>query len=127
MRRLISISLLLLFSLSLVSPLFAMSTADANIPACCRRDGQHHCIMLAAIAQHSTQEASASLQGRCPYDIAVHTAMNLPFVPDEIGAAISTRIVYTSANFTQAEAPVCISFNRSHQKRGPPSLFPSQS
>lgn len=71
MRRLLAISLLLLLGFPLVSPLFAL-TADAemNLPACCRRNGAHHCRMGAAerdgLAEHSGAKAPA-MGGRCPY------------------------------------------------------------
>lgn len=47
MRRLLSILLLAAFALPLVAPLLALAQdPDANLPACCRRHGQHHCLML---------------------------------------------------------------------------------
>lgn len=44
MRRVLASVLLLLFSLALASPLFA-SDPESNLPACCRRNGKHHCNM----------------------------------------------------------------------------------
>jgi hypothetical protein len=129
-RRFISISLLLLFTLPLVSPLFAASTADASVPVCCRRDGRHHC-MLSLAAPHSssgdTGTRIASLHERCPYNLTAPLAINLSFVPDEILTTISAGSVGTSA--CPAETEVCVRscFNRSHQKRGPPSLLLSRS
>jgi hypothetical protein len=47
LRRLLSVLLLAVFGLPVVSPFFAMSTTDvARLPACCRREGKHHCTML---------------------------------------------------------------------------------
>lgn len=45
LRRAISSSLLLIFSLTLLSPLLAAFTPaeESNLPACCRRDGKHQC------------------------------------------------------------------------------------
>lgn len=49
-RRCISMLLLLLFGLPFVSSLVAASglTPDAGVPACCRRNGVHHCTMSMA-------------------------------------------------------------------------------
>jgi hypothetical protein len=120
-RRTLSISLLLLFMLPLVSPLFAASAADANVPVCCRRNGEHHCIM-AKIAQRSAGEPkAASIQARCPYNLAAPAAVNLPFVPDEIRTAIFADAIGDPARSTQSQVRIRIPFDRSHQKRGPPS------
>ncbi|MDW5264282.1 MULTISPECIES: hypothetical protein [Acidobacteriaceae] len=131
MRRVLSISLLLLFMLPLVSPLFAASTADANVPVCCRRNGKHHCMMAAAIAQRSSSDTgkaeTASVQESCPYSAAVPAVVNLPFNPDEIQTAVSAVTISSSAHPTQIEVSPRVSIDRSHQKRGPPSLRLSRS
>ena len=130
MRRFISISLLLLFTLPLVSPLFAASTADANVRACCRRNGKHHCAM-AATAQSPANSAAtanaASIHERCPCNPASSAAVNLPFVPNKTEASIYTGVLSQPAGHTQTESLFRISSGRSHQKRGPPSLFLSRS
>lgn len=130
MRRFLSISLLLLFTLPLVSPLFAASPTEANVPVCCRRNGKHHCTMLTA-AQHSSSGAgktkAASLRERCPYNPTSAAAINLPFVADEIQRAIYAAILSHPTCHAQTEALFRISFSRSHQKRGPPFLILSHS
>ena len=35
--------LLALFSFSLISPAVLASDADSKLPACCKRNGKHHC------------------------------------------------------------------------------------
>jgi hypothetical protein len=129
-RRIVSISLLLLFVLPLVSPLFAASTADVNVPACCRRSGKHHCTMV-TVAQRSSSDSgkpkTASFQESCPYNLVSLVAIKLPFAPDEIQTSIYAGTVSNSTHSTQAEARFSISFDRSHQKRGPPSLILSHS
>jgi hypothetical protein len=53
-RRLISITFLLLFSLPLISPVLAITAvSDANLPACCRWNGAHHCNMNMQQAESS--------------------------------------------------------------------------
>ena len=43
MRKLLSLAFLLLFSLPLISPLFALATPATRLPICCRNNGNHHC------------------------------------------------------------------------------------
>ena len=130
MRRFISISLLLLLMLPLASPLFAASTADAEIPVCCRRDGKHHC-MMAKVAKSLTGDSAkaetATLQERCPYNLATPAAVNLPFVPDEIQTRVFADTVSNPVCPAPTEAHRRIVFDRSHQKRGPPLLILSHS
>jgi hypothetical protein len=129
-RRFLSISLLLLITLPLVSPLFAASTAKADIPVCCRRDGKHHC-MMAKAARHSggdsAQTGTTSLRERCPYNFASPATVNLPFVPRESRNAIFSEIVTESTSFAFADSIRRTPSDRSHQKRGPPSLILSHS
>ncbi|HEV2710661.1 MAG TPA: hypothetical protein VGU67_10640 [Edaphobacter sp.] len=129
-RRILSISLLLLFMLPLVSPLFAASKADANVPVCCRRNGKHHCIM-AKIAQRSPGDAgetkAASIQARCPYNLTAPAAVNLPFAPDEVRTAIFADAISDPARSTQSKVRISIPLERSHRKRGPPSPILSRS
>ena len=125
MRRFLSISLLLLFSLPLVAPLFAASTADANIRACCRRNGKHHCAM-SATAQSAANDAAkltVSLRERCPYNLTSSIAAHLPFAPDEIQRTIYAGILSHPACHAQTKSLFRISSSRSHQKRGPPALI----
>lgn len=130
MRRFLSISLLLLFTLPLVSPLFAASTAEANIRACCRRNGKHHCAM-SAMEQSSTNDAAKAntgrLRERCPYSPASAAAINLPFVADSIQTAISADTPSHPTCHAQPVSLFRISCSHSHQKRGPPFLTLSHS
>jgi DNA-binding transcriptional LysR family regulator len=62
MRRLLASLLLVLISLSLVSPVLA-SAAKSDVPACCLRNGKHHCEMGAEISTHG----KPGLRARCPF------------------------------------------------------------
>lgn len=130
MRRFISISLLLLFTLPLVSPLFAAATVDANIPACCRRNGKHHCAMV-AFAQSSSGDAAkvktTNFQESCSYNFLSPAAINLPFVADKIQTTIFAGTLSQPASRPPTQALIRISFDDSHQKRGPPTLSLSRS
>lgn len=46
MRRWFASVLLLLTALLPLQPLIASAQADASLPACCRRNGAHHCMMM---------------------------------------------------------------------------------
>jgi len=68
LRRLLSIFLVAMFGLPLVSPLLALTAkSESNLPACCRRSGQHHCMMSAGerapLAKHAP---TAETQTFCP-------------------------------------------------------------
>ena len=128
MRRLISISLLLFFLMPIASPLFAANPAEANLPACCRRNGKHHCMMSLAMRSPSSRPFSrkpalrpANLQGKCPYaPFLTQAPAHLIFTHDEPGLTIYASILNHPACHAKTEARFRISFDRSHQKRGPP-------
>lgn len=52
-------------------PLFGAANSESSLPPCCRRDGKHHCAMMAAImnrqqrSQHSP--AFRSVPEQCPF------------------------------------------------------------
>jgi hypothetical protein len=62
MRRLLASLLLVIISLSLVSPVLA-SAAKSDLPACCLRNGKHHCEMGAEISSHG----KPGLRASCPF------------------------------------------------------------
>ncbi len=124
MRRLLALSLLLLFGFPLVSPLFALSAnSGSNLLVCCRRNGAHHC-------QGSMQRTNTSAQ----LDTISTTPAKCPFYP---GAAtlvrhndaklhtIATLLIEATHHSTikaPTYAPVRIVLDTAWQKRGPPSL-----
>ena len=128
MRRLISISLLLFFLMPIASPLFAANPAEANLPACCRRNGKHHCMMALAMRSPSSPPSSrkpalrpANLQEKCPFaPFLTQAPAHLIFTSDEPQAIFYAGIVSHPACHAQTEARLRISFDRSRQKRGPP-------
>ena len=132
-RRLLAIAIVLILGLPAVSPLFALTGAgDPNLPACCRRDGKHHCMgmaeMSSAIASTQTQASTATLTERCPFG-----SRSLPGTPHpdwtlRTSAAIFAGIVAHPSVSPQTESKRRISADRSRQKRGPPSngLVPTQ-
>ena len=116
-RRALAISLMVLFSLPLVSSLFG--TAEATVPVCCRRDGRHHCAMP---FEESEQGSGAhAVREKCPYTPAAPAVVLLPsFKPSPL-AMFFAGIAQHPAISPQTDAQRRISFDRTRQKRGPPA------
>jgi hypothetical protein len=64
-HRLWAMLLLGMFSFTLIGPALATSDSEADLPACCRRDGKHHCGMLESKAGAS-QAGPAWQSAKCP-------------------------------------------------------------
>jgi hypothetical protein len=135
LRKLLAIALLALLGQPFVQPLLARNaTNEANLPACCRGNGKHHCMMSMAerrqLASRDTQFKAPS--ERCPYRQAtavppLHGRSLLPPAGQAIFAGLSSH----PAVAVQTESKLRISRNGARQKRGPPNTFflqiPSQS
>jgi hypothetical protein len=123
-RQAWSILLLVVFGTSLIGPaLFA--DGDPNLPACCRRDGKHHCAMLDSTGQESPAgPAIQSARMKCPVfpKVGPVSAYSKAF---GLGTseAIFASIVRHPAVQPQIEALYRVSFSRASQKRGPPDLL----
>ena len=124
MRRLIALALLCLSGFgSITSTLFAET--GWQLPACCRKSGKHHCAMqmpteVGGISQRSQLQALAPKCG-CP--IPESTAALYAHAGTLSAARVYYGLVLSHpAVPTQTEALRRISFTRSGQKRGPPTL-----
>ena len=124
-RRLISILLLACFGLPLTLSMLAMGqNREAGIPACCRRDGKHHCMM--SMAERGTlasdnPQFKAPAQ-RCPYcPRSVAPAQPNLFAAPTRADAIYRNVVSHPTGVAQTESRRRISLDRSRQKRGPPA------
>jgi len=123
MRRLLSIFLLAVFGLPLVLPLFALGQdADAGLPACCRRNGKHHCMMSmgerSQLASHD-QQFRGPVE-KCPYCPASLVASHPNPLAAPTAQAIFAQIVSQPTSAAQPESKWRIARDRSRQKRGPP-------
>lgn len=120
MRRVSALLLIALFSFSLISPALFASNADANLPACCRREGKHHCAMIAVASNSSSGPALQAT--RCPffpkafaaYRTAGLGAISLTLLPTLVSQSPSDRLT---------ESLCRSSYSRAGQKRGPPSFL----
>jgi hypothetical protein len=122
-RRLLALSLLLLFSFPLVSPLLALSTgSDANLPACCRRNGAHHCQMKVQRPDTSAHQVTVStLSTKCPFYPKPATLVR----HQDARLHASSRLLAESVNHSTVKAPSCtpvrVALDAAWQKRGPPT------
>jgi hypothetical protein len=122
MRRAVAISLMMLFSWTLIAPFFVRD-ADANLPACCRRSGRHHCAMRMMGELAGNQRGFTTVVEKCPYCPLSVSPINSPTYKAETAGAFYAEFVSHPALAPQTEAHYRISFLRNHQKRGPPTLL----
>jgi hypothetical protein len=122
-RRLIGITLLLLFSSPLMSPLLALTASTtANLPACCRRNGAHHCMMNTQQTESSSSSINVStIPQKCPAYPAAVTQIQHGDLSSHTASLIYAEIVSHPSVRTQTEARARVALDRSRQKRGPPS------
>lgn len=130
LRRLLSMLLLAVFGLAFVAPLMATAqTANGALPACCRRNGAHHCAMSMAERSQMVEDEGTRLRWkapleRCPYcpasTVEPHAKQTL-IVP--VPTSMLTAMLCYSAGVVQTESKRRISLDRSRQKRGPPFSF----
>lgn len=114
----LAISLLMLFGLPFVLPLFGASAVEATLPACCRRNGKHHCMMYMAWSQ---DRAFRTIREKCPYSIAPPAVLVVRSFAPSTAASVFAGITRHPAAIPQVEAQLRVSFDRARQKRGPPS------
>ena len=120
MRRAIAISLMMLFSWTLIAPLVAVD-ADANLPACCRGKGKCHCRMYKRGERNSHQKGFAAVAAKCPCSPASACAVHSSTYKPEAAGAFYSETVFRSARAPRTEAHSRITFLGSHPKRGPPA------
>lgn len=125
MRRAWAAILVVLFSFPLIAPAFASGTDDSQLPACCRRNGRHHCAMeMAEVAQGNIPAGLATVSEKCPYAPFARGPLMLPhsFTPSArrgiAGPAQGPALLIRAA-----EAGYRISADRTRHKRGPPQLL----
>jgi hypothetical protein len=111
--------------LAVIAPLFLVSapfnaSPESKLPACCRRDGRHHCAMMAAALETSSEIQVKALPPVCPFRsqaiLVPHGAAYLPQASPAHFAGFQSH----PAIHAQTQASLRISATRSHQKRGPP-------
>ena len=125
LRKLLSILLLVAFWLPLAIPLLATGgDSMANVPACCRKNGTHHCIMSLSEKQRTSQDETYLIAPRdkCPYcPGAIPANQQTPYVTAK-ATSLKVSVAAHPSGVAQTESKRRISLDRSRQKRGPPVL-----
>jgi hypothetical protein len=124
MRRLLSFALLLVFGLPVVAPaLGPTAEAQMNLPACCRRDGAHHCTktpeQLAAML-HGDQ--FNTVQSKCPCCPSAPINLHQQAMSLHTPAVHLTGFDSVTAKCRQAEASARVALAGARHKRGPPTV-----
>jgi hypothetical protein len=103
----------------MVAPALA---SNSGVPACCRRNGKHHCGMLQAEKlQAATQDVRATAPiERCPFQQKSLALAHHDLSATAIAATNTIALIQEPTAASQAECLRRISFDRSRQKRGPP-------
>lgn len=120
MRRILALLLVLSFSGPLIAPVFTNSIDEAALPACCRRNGKHHCMMY-RMAMGQVPYPYRVVQDKCPYSPFAH--LSILMFHGFFGESHRPAARYTpvaAASVRQAEAGYRISSHRTRYKRGPP-------
>lgn len=125
MRRVPAILLVLVFSFSLIAPAL-LADGGSDLPACCRRDGKHHCGMPAGDMEQApaSGEAVGPLHVKCPFFPSGGAL--LPHSEAALLTASCTSevsIAFEIARLGPAECGYRSAFYGSHLNRGPPSLL----
>jgi hypothetical protein len=114
--------LLVGFSFPLIAPLFTSGPDEASLPACCRRDGKHHC-MLAAMMTGGVPSRNPIVTEKCPWSPFSGRSLMLPHAFALRGQPRLTGHADASAAIMRdPEAGYRVSADRTRQKRGPPTL-----
>lgn len=117
MRRAFAAVLVLVFSFPLIAPALASVPGDAQLPACCRRGGKHHC----AMSMGNMPSRYRVVQETCPFCPLAHPPVVMPHwfapLPELRAAGLAAG---TAAVVRAAEAGYRISADRTRHKRGPP-------
>lgn len=124
MRRGFSIFLILLFGLG---PLSAMipGSEDASLPACCRRNGAHHCAITAQMAAMMAKIADPQPAFSAPLTCPIYPGLSLTLLLP--AHALMTAQASADIASTHSLAPVFAraaahsSPSREHSGRAPPA------
>ena len=128
-RRLLSILLFWATLFPMIAPaLTTGAMGQSTLPACCRRGAQHHCEMspeARALLLHEDDGSTriGAKPEQCPYRQRSLAATHLQTLTPGVGATHAAFSLHEPSPAAQAECLRRVSFDRSRQKRGPPSFL----
>ena len=123
MRRFFAVLLLAIFGSFLSAPLLALSSdAESNLPACCRRDGKHHCMMHAGKSVFSSEKTLWRNDEKCPSFPRAIPGVRCQLHALPASARSYAALVSDPACNVRTEAFYKVSFDRARHKRGPPVI-----
>lgn len=120
MRRTSAMLLVALFSFSLIGPAVFAPNRDSKLPACCRRNGKHHCATMAT----ESSSGPAVQAARCPLLPTVEgVPANRTVALASIYLGGFEPFVSRKASAPRTESLCHSSYSRAGQKRGPPTFL----
>lgn len=120
MRRIWATLLVAVFGFTLIGPAMFLPTGEQKLPPCCRKNGKHHCAM--AQSQESTSGPSFQA-GRCAFFPNDQTLPPIsPAGMPKVGQAIVATVLSDRTPRPRIEKLGSLPFDRTGQKRGPPSI-----
>jgi hypothetical protein len=122
MRRALASLLLALFSFPLALPMLRADAAS-SLPSCCRREGKHKCSMDSGSAETPSGPALRAMQPKCSNYPSASTVPGSYVALLKASPSIGASLLRYPSVEAQTEAQYRISFSRSRQKRGPPTLL----
>jgi hypothetical protein len=112
--------LLAVFGFGLIAPVLESEPAS-KLPACCRREGKHHC--ASASPAPSREVALQDASQKCPRFPCFKSVGRQDNCYTPTSASFNAAIPSHPTLFTYLDVQYRMSSNRSHQERGPPSLL----
>ena len=123
MHRASAISLLAAIGFSLIAPGILLDE-ESNLPACCRRNGAHHCMMNTDAQAQRPGTSVQAVRQTCPsFQLAATVPARTDAALSGPPAAVFAALLSYPSIHIETEARHGTSVSRSHQKRGPPFIL----
>lgn len=125
MNRIYAAVLLVVFSFGLIAPVAFAQDPDAGLPECCRRAGLHRCSMRTDPGSTESSGPSFSqAKMKCPcYPGYSWSDSKLSTTLPSCAEAFYAELASHPALTVQAVVRYHVSVERTHGKRGPPTLL----
>lgn len=111
-----------MFGLPMASPLFAAGAdQDTGLPACCRRNGAHHCSIATATGRSQGTQIAA-LREKCPAYPATTTLIRHNDVSLLVASPLFSQQPARAVDALPLAFLTPDALDRSRHERGPPTL-----